>query len=92
MLWLLCSYVGAEIGQGEFGSVVKGTYKRTVNKKKEKIEVAIKLFHKTAINNQEDFLKEARTMQLLNHECIVNFLGIAESESHELMLVSFLFQ
>ena len=79
--------VGAEIGQGEFGSVVKGTYKRNSGKKKDKIDVAIKLFHKTAINNQEDFLKEARTMQQLEHECIVNFLGIAESDSHELMLV-----
>ncbi|XP_045201645.2 tyrosine-protein kinase HTK16-like [Mercenaria mercenaria] len=81
--------LGKEIGQGEFGSVVKGHYKKkpTGRGKTEKIDVAIKLFHKTAINNQEDFLKEARTMQQLEHDCIVNFIGIAESDNHELMLV-----
>ena len=52
------------------------------------VSVAIKLFHKANINNQEDFLKEARTMQQLQHECIVNFLGISESDNHELLLVS----
>ncbi|WAR28793.1 HTK16-like protein [Mya arenaria] len=45
------------------------------------------VFHKTSINNQEDFLKEARTMQQLKHECIVNFIGISETDNHELLLV-----
>ncbi|XP_052247537.1 tyrosine-protein kinase HTK16-like [Dreissena polymorpha] len=79
--------LGKEIGQGEFGSVVKGVYSTKDGKNKKKMDVAVKLFHKTAINNQEDFLKEARTMQQLSHECIVNFLGISESENHELLLV-----
>lgn len=80
--------VGKEIGQGEFGSVKKGVYKKkNARGKTEKIDVAIKFFHKTAINNQDDFLKEAKTMQQLDHQCIVNFIGIAESDSHELMLV-----
>ncbi|KAH3722026.1 hypothetical protein DPMN_064975, partial [Dreissena polymorpha] len=78
--------LGKEIGQGEFGSVVKGVYSTKDGKNKKKMDVAVKLFHKTAINNQEDFLKEARTMQQLSHECIVNFLGISESENHELLL------
>ncbi|XP_052783890.1 tyrosine-protein kinase HTK16-like isoform X2 [Mya arenaria] len=79
---------GKEIGQGEFGSVEKGVYTYKNDKgKKEKTEVAIKVFHKTSINNQEDFLKEARTMQQLKHECIVNFIGISETDNHELLLV-----
>ncbi|KAL4220114.1 hypothetical protein ACF0H5_020525 [Mactra antiquata] len=80
--------LGREIGQGEFGQVVKGEYKKkTAGKTTEKINVAIKLFHRTAIDNTEDFLKEARTMQQLDHSCIVNFIGIAENDNHELMLV-----
>lgn len=79
--------LGKEIGQGEFGSVLKGVYKKMNGRKKEKIDVAIKLFHKTAINNQDEFLKEAKTMQVLQNDYIVNFLGISETESHELLLV-----
>lgn len=79
--------LGPEIGQGEFGSVVKGVYKRHIGRKVEKVDVAIKKFHRDNINNQEDFLKEARTMQQLHHECIVNFLGISEWDNHELLLV-----
>lgn len=72
---------------------MKGIYKKKAAgyMRTEKINVAIKLFHKTAINNTEDFLKEARTMQQLKHSCIVNFLGIAENDGHELMLVCYLF-
>ncbi|KAK3603679.1 hypothetical protein CHS0354_023276 [Potamilus streckersoni] len=82
-----CLKIGKEIGQGEFGSVVKGEYKKQEGRKTIKIDVAIKLFHKDSINNKNDFLKEARTMQQLKHECIVNFLGICESDKHDLMLV-----
>ncbi|XP_076454345.1 tyrosine-protein kinase HTK16-like isoform X2 [Babylonia areolata] len=76
---------GAEIGQGEFGSVLKGVLLEYKGKKqKPAMEVAIKVFHDT-MENCHDFLQEAVVMQNLEHDCIVKLLGICEGPP--LMLV-----
>ncbi|XP_041355788.1 tyrosine-protein kinase HTK16-like [Gigantopelta aegis] len=78
--------IGKELGQGEYGSVLKGTY--TVSrswKRQEKIDVALKTFHPGSVQNPEDFLKEAEAMQGLDHPCITKLIGVCRDE--KLMLV-----
>ncbi|CAG5135058.1 unnamed protein product, partial [Candidula unifasciata] len=69
--------LGKELGQGEFGSVLKGVL--ILEKKflrKEKINVAIKTFH--SVGNRDDFNLEAHVMQSLKHDYIVELLGVCE--------------
>lgn len=75
---------GTEIGQGEYGSVLKGTLTEYKGKK-QKIDVAIKMFHDESVENRQNFLSEAVVMQFLDHECIVKLLGVCEGPP--LMLV-----
>ncbi|KAI4899110.1 hypothetical protein NFI96_034703 [Prochilodus magdalenae] len=72
-----------ELGSGNFGTVLKGTYKM---RKKEKA-VAVKIL-KNEENNEAvklDMLREAEVMQKLDNPYIVRMIGICEAEN--LMLV-----
>uniref|UniRef100_A0A0B6ZX32 Tyrosine-protein kinase n=1 Tax=Arion vulgaris TaxID=1028688 RepID=A0A0B6ZX32_9EUPU len=76
--------LGKELGQGEYGCVLKGIL--TIDKKllrKERVNVAIKTFH--SIGNLTDFTQEAYVMQSLKHDYIVELLGICDGPP--LMLV-----
>lgn len=42
-------------------------------------DVAIKCFHDDQVNLMEDFMKEATTMQGLDHVCIVKLIGVSKS-------------
>ncbi|CAL8322211.1 unnamed protein product [Lota lota] len=73
-----------ELGSGNFGTVLKGTYKM---KKTEK-QVAVKILKNSDDNNvalREDMLREANLMQQLDNPYIVRMIGICEVEN--LMLV-----
>lgn len=60
--------LGPILGEGEFGSVIKGVYKNQ--------EVAIKTLHKEhSDTNRNAFLFEANVMMKLNHHCIVHLIG-----------------
>ncbi|KAL4716904.1 hypothetical protein ACJJTC_012715 [Scirpophaga incertulas] len=55
--------LGAVLGEGEFGSVLRATYSES--------PVAVKTLHaQHADTNQSEFLAEARTMMSLRHRCI----------------------
>lgn len=60
--------LGQILGEGEFGSVIKGMYRGQ--------DVAIKTLHKEhSETNKSQFLLEANVMTKLNHHCIVKLIG-----------------
>lgn len=64
--------LGGVLGEGEFGSVIKGTYRGR--------EVAVKTLHKEhSETNRDAFLTEAQVMMKLDHHCIVRLIGICTS-------------
>eukprot|EP00794_Sanderia_malayensis_P011308 gene11308-12490_t len=66
--------LGKELGQGEFGSVLMGTW---ISPSHEKIPVALKTLHEDKLTQgEQEFLREARVMSNLNHPCIVRLLGV----------------
>lgn len=66
---------GSILGEGEFGSVYKGTY---ITDSGDPIPVAIKtLRNELDSGNREAFLREARVMIRLRHKCVVELLGLA---------------
>lgn len=66
-----------ELGQGEFGSVLRGTYKGPSGK----IEVAIKTLRVDAMGHgEQEFMREAKIMFNLNHPCIVKLIGVTRSK------------
>ncbi|CAG5867101.1 tyrosine-protein kinase SYK isoform 1-T2 [Menidia menidia] len=72
-----------ELGSGNFGTVIKGTYKMRKTEK----TVAVKIL-KNDDNNQsvrDEMLREANVMQQLDNPYIVRMIGICEAEN--LMLV-----
>uniref|UniRef100_A0A3Q0RVB0 Tyrosine-protein kinase n=1 Tax=Amphilophus citrinellus TaxID=61819 RepID=A0A3Q0RVB0_AMPCI len=72
-----------ELGSGNFGTVMKGTYKMRKTEK----PVAVKIL-KNDDNNQsvrDEMLREANVMQQLDNPYIVRMIGICEAEN--LMLV-----
>ncbi|XP_056289240.1 tyrosine-protein kinase SYK isoform X2 [Pseudoliparis swirei] len=72
-----------ELGSGNFGTVMRGTYKMRKTEK----QVAVKIL-KNEDNNQsvhEEMLREASVMQQLDNPYIVRMIGICEAEN--LMLV-----
>uniref|UniRef100_A0A669F6G1 Tyrosine-protein kinase n=1 Tax=Oreochromis niloticus TaxID=8128 RepID=A0A669F6G1_ORENI len=72
-----------ELGSGNFGTVMKGTYKMRKTEK----TVAVKIL-KNDDNNQsvrDEMLREANVMQQLDNPYIVRMIGICEAEN--LMLV-----
>jgi len=64
------------IGEGEFGSVYKGSYMSDSGVVK---GVAVKALSSETIEpgQSEDFLREAKVMMDLDHQCIVQLLGIS---------------
>lgn len=67
------------LGDGEFGSVHKGTMKYENDGNITLIPVAIKTLHdEHCKENRKEFLREARVMIKLSHHCIVKLLGISK--------------
>ncbi|XP_064638569.1 tyrosine-protein kinase HTK16-like isoform X2 [Lineus longissimus] len=69
-----------EIGQGEFGSVYRGTWKKPNGKKQ---SVAVKTLHPEIMHtasSKEQFLVEAKVMAKLDHPCIVKLIGVSEGK------------
>jgi len=64
------------IGEGEFGSVYKGSYMTEAGVVK---DVAIKALSNESIEpgQSDEFLSEAKVMMDLDHQCIVQLLGIS---------------
>lgn len=63
------------MGEGEFGSVLEGTYNPYAGIS---MPVAVKTLHSQHIEtNKLEFLREARVMMGLNHPCIVRLIGIS---------------
>ncbi|CAB4029667.1 Tyrosine- kinase HTK16, partial [Paramuricea clavata] len=63
-----------ELGQGEFGSVLRGVWR---NPNGAAMEVALKTLHPDKITQgEQEFLREAQVMSGLNHPCIVKLLGV----------------
>ncbi|CAH1781694.1 unnamed protein product [Owenia fusiformis] len=66
--------LGHELGQGEFGSVLRGTWK---SPKGERIAVAVKTLHEHCVQaGTEEFKREASVMMGLDHPCIVQLIGL----------------
>ena len=71
-LYLFCR----GIGQGAFGEVYQGFYKKTTNDPMESA-VAVKTLPELSSNQAEmDFLMEALIMSKFNHPNIVHFIGV----------------
>lgn len=69
--------LGRTIGEGEFGSVLEGTYLADDGRT---IKVAIKTLHNEHFNanrGRDNFLSEAQVMMKLNHHCIVKLIGLS---------------
>ncbi|XP_064105314.1 tyrosine-protein kinase Shark-like isoform X1 [Macrobrachium nipponense] len=64
---------GQVLGNGEFGSVMKGIW---LSPSGDQIEVAIKTLHIDDNVHKESFLKEAEVMMNLNHLYIVKLVGV----------------
>ena len=64
---------GKCLGNGEFGSVIQGTW---LSPSGDQIEVAIKTLRIDDEANKEKFLKEAEVMMNLNHLYIVKLVGV----------------
>ena len=78
-----CIEILFELGQGEYGSVLKGVYNSPDG---QKIDVAIKTLHDEYVQTgKENFLQEARVMVQFDHKCIVTLIGV--STGPPLMLV-----
>jgi tyrosine-protein kinase len=70
------------LGEGEFGSVLRGVYKAPDGTRQ---EVAVKTLHDENGTREEAFLEEARLMMRLNHPCVVRLLGVVRG--HPLLMV-----
>ena len=68
--------IGDVLGEGEFGSVYKGTF---IDFSGNEVPVAIKtLRQEHAHRNREEFVREARVMMGLRHPCVVKLIGISD--------------
>ncbi|XP_069687001.1 tyrosine-protein kinase Shark [Periplaneta americana] len=68
--------LGTVLGEGEFGSVYKGTYQSPDGKM---MDVAIKTLHQEHVAaNRDEFLREAKVMIGLNHHCVVRLIGVSK--------------
>ncbi|KPI95017.1 Tyrosine-protein kinase HTK16 [Papilio xuthus] len=69
--------LGATLGEGEFGSVVRATYCPS-SQPGHAQPVAVKTLHAIhAATNRREFLAEARLMMSLRHKCIVRLIGVS---------------
>ncbi|XP_059483949.1 tyrosine-protein kinase Shark [Neocloeon triangulifer] len=77
--------LGEVLGEGEFGSVFRGTYRSSMSDSV--CEVAVKTLRGDPgeITREEAFLREARLMVRLSHPCIVRLLGV--TDGHPLWMV-----
>ncbi|EDO31298.1 predicted protein, partial [Nematostella vectensis] len=76
--------LGKELGHGNFGSVLKGTYKMPNG---ERIPVAVKSLKSDDINNpKSEILHEARVMMELDHPYIVRIIGMCQGPSMMLVM------
>lgn len=70
------TFLGIQIGEGEFASVYEGTYTKSSG---EVLKVAIKTLRSEQVEmNKAAFLSEAHIMLKLNHHCIVKLLGLCK--------------
>ncbi|XP_026758712.1 tyrosine-protein kinase Shark isoform X2 [Galleria mellonella] len=66
--------LGEALGEGEFGSVLRGQYGPPGNQR----DVAVKTLHvQHTDTNKDEFLAEAKLMMALRHHCIVRLIGIS---------------
>jgi serine/threonine protein kinase len=65
--------IGPVIGEGEFGSVFEGRYKSSRGETK---NIAIKVINTVEQSQMEDFLQEADVMMKLDHQCVVQLIGM----------------
>ncbi|XP_059050992.1 tyrosine-protein kinase Shark [Achroia grisella] len=66
--------LGSALGEGEFGSVLSGTYGPPGDQR----QVAVKTLHvQHTDTNKNEFLAEAKLMMALRHPCIVRLIGIS---------------
>ncbi|XP_014670840.1 PREDICTED: tyrosine-protein kinase HTK16-like [Priapulus caudatus] len=66
--------LGDKIGDGEYGSVLKGMW--TDPTTGIKYQVAVKTTHEDHSQNKE-FLREAEVMMKLKHDCVVQLIGVS---------------
>lgn len=67
--------LGAVLGEGEFGSVLRATYSPGEQSPQ---QVAVKTLHmQHTETNQKEFLSEAKLMMSLRHRCIVRIIGVS---------------
>lgn len=67
--------LGATLGEGEFGSVLRATYTQAEHPP---IQIAVKTLHMQHNDaNQQEFLAEAKVMMSLRHRCIVRLIGVS---------------
>ncbi|XP_065333958.1 tyrosine-protein kinase Shark [Cloeon dipterum] len=80
-----CLTLGEVLGEGEFGSVLRGTYSSPTTGAK--LEVAVKTLRGDPgdTSREDAFLREARLMVRLSHPCIVRLLGV--TDGHPLWMV-----
>lgn len=80
--------IGHSLGQGAFGNVFKGVWEYEQDQKRIKVPVAIKILTNTNgnINVSKDFLNEALIMTTVDHDNLLNLLGICMTD--KLMLIT----
>lgn len=67
--------LGAMIGEGEFGSVLRATYTPPDQPPQ---QVAVKTLHMQHTDtNKQEFLSEAKLMMSVRHRCIVRLIGVS---------------
>ncbi|CAK1540188.1 unnamed protein product [Leptosia nina] len=67
--------LGAVLGEGEFGSVLRAVYTPTDTPPQ---QVAVKTLHlQHTDSNKREFLAEAKLMMALRHRCIVRLIGVS---------------
>jgi len=65
------------LGQGAFGEVYQGYFKKNPNNDSSEMSVAVKTLPELSSNQAEmDFLMEALIMSKFNHPNIVHFIGV----------------
>ncbi|XP_020913434.1 tyrosine-protein kinase SYK [Exaiptasia diaphana] len=76
--------LGQELGHGNFGSVLKGTYQMPNG---EKIPVAVKRLKSEELNNPKlEMMIEANIMMKLNHPYIVRIIGMCTAPTMMLVM------
>ena len=71
------------IGEGEFGSVFEGRYKSS---RGETSNIAIKVIHDVTPPQMEDFMREAAVLMRLDHQCVVQMIGISKGAQVMMLL------